>query len=83
MRRCSAGRMSSENKNKALFRENGTERESKMNAQSLVMLLNAFYLVMMGLVAVVGTAALVELIVVLLREKPGPKPWAVFESEDA
>ena len=54
-----------------------------MSALPLVMLLNALYLVLMGLVSLVGTAALVELIIVLLREKPGKKSWSALEPEDA
>jgi hypothetical protein len=75
--------MMPDNKNKTLFRENGTERKITMSAQSLVMLLNAFYLVMMGLVSLVGTATLVELTIVLLHEKPRQKTGLMMEPEDA
>ena len=54
-----------------------------MYAQSLVELLNAFYLVMMGLVALVGTATLIKLVLVFLREKPRQKRAFVLETEDA
>ena len=54
-----------------------------MSAQLIVMLLNGFYLVLMGVVSLVGTAALVELIIVLLREKPGRASWQALEPEDA
>ena len=54
-----------------------------MSAQMMVMLLNAFYLVMMGLVALVGTATLAKLMIVLLRENPGRKIRMELEPEDA
>jgi len=83
MSRQRTGMMKPENRNKTLFRENGTERKLKMSALPLVMLLNAFYLILMGLVSLVGTAALIELIIVLLREKPRQTPWPTLEPEDA
>lgn len=53
-----------------------------MSAELLVTL-NTVYLVLMGVVAVVGTATLAKLMLVLLREKPGHKPRLELEPEDA
>ncbi len=54
-----------------------------MYAQTLVMLLNTFYVVMMGLVALVGTMVLVKLLLVFLHDKPHPKRPFLLETEDA
>ncbi len=54
-----------------------------MSAQMLVMVLNGCYLVMMGLVSFTGTAALVELLIALRREKPRQETWKALEPEDA
>ncbi len=54
-----------------------------MSAQGFVMLLNVFYLLMMGLVSLVGTAVMLELVFALLRENPRQKTWLSPEPEDA
>jgi len=54
-----------------------------MSAQTVFEILNVFYLVLMGLVSFVGTAALVELVIVLLRDTSRHTIRHSFEPEDA
>ncbi len=49
----------------------------------MVMILNVFYLALMGLLSLAGTSALVELVIVLLRGEAHPASRPTFETEDA
>ncbi len=75
-------RMKPENNNN-VPREKGTERKNEMSAQTLFTALNVAFLVLMGIVAVAGTSALVELVITLLRDTPRPTIRPTLEPEDA
>jgi hypothetical protein len=49
--------------------ERNIERKTKMSAQTLVTALNALYLIPMGLVSLVGTAALLKLVFTMFRSE--------------
>ena len=68
--------------NKTLHKKwNG--KETEMSAQPMVLMLNVLFLALMGLLSLVGTSALVELVITLLREEQHPTFHPTFESEDA
>ncbi len=54
-----------------------------MFAQTMVSILNGFYLVLAVLLSLAGTSALVELVIVLLRGEIHPITRPAFEPEDA
>ncbi len=54
-----------------------------MSAQTMVTLLNGFYLVLAGLFSLAGTSALVELVIALLRGETHPAIRPNLEPEDA
>ncbi len=54
-----------------------------MSAQPMVLMLNVLFLALMGLFSLVGTSALVELVITLLRGEPHPASHPSFEAEDA
>jgi hypothetical protein len=60
-----------------------SRKGNEMSAQSMFTVLNAFYMVLMGLVSLVGTSALVELVIVLLRDAPRHTIRGTLEPEDA
>ncbi len=82
MSRRARRRMRSENN--TLFRMKRNRKENEMSAQSVVSILNVFYLAQMGLVALAGTSAFVELMITLLRDAPRRHSIQTpFEPEDA
>ncbi len=54
-----------------------------MSAQTLFAILNVAFLVLLGVVAVVGTSAAVELVITLLRDEPRHAIRSSLEPEDA
>ncbi len=54
-----------------------------MSAQTMVTILNSFYLVLAGVLSLAGTSALVKLVIVLLRDEHHPALRTTFEPEDA
>lgn len=54
-----------------------------MFAQTLFTSLTAVYIVLMGLISLIGTAALLKLMVVLLKKEPRQGTWMEMNIEDA